>query len=167
MSHAQFVDAFLPPLPDSDDVEERTCKHFGLKPESPEIKMLRWSGFFDNTPVGLMQGSPAKILEFILNKKWALRDGDKDQIVMWHRFRYQMEGKGKEIQASLVATGFDAVYTAMSKTVGLPLGIATKLISQNKVTARGVVIPTTAEFYNPILQELSTLGITLHELEVR
>lgn len=167
MTHAQFLDAFLPPLPDSDDVEERTCRYVGLKPDSSEIKMLRWSGFFDKTPVGLTQGSPAMILEHVLNKKWALREGDKDQIVMWHRFRYQLEGKGKEIQASLVATGFDAVFTAMSNTVGLPLGIATKLIAHDKIKARGVVIPTTSEFYNPILTELGTLGIALNELEVR
>ena len=167
MTHAQFIDAFLPPLPDCTNVEDKTCKYFGLTPKSPEVEMLRWSGFFDNTPIGLTQGSPATILEHILNKRWALHDGDKDQIVMWHRFRYQLEGKGKETQASLVATGFDAVYTAMSKTVGLPLGIATKLISQGHVKARGVLIPTTPEFYNPVLDELGTLGIALNELEVR
>jgi saccharopine dehydrogenase (NADP+, L-glutamate forming) len=165
MTHAEFIDAFLPPLPDCDDPEEKACKCFGLKPESPEIKRLRWSGFFDDTPVGLLQGSPATILEHILNKKWALREEDKDRIVMWHRFRYLLDGKGKEIQASLVATGADAVNTAMSKTVGLPLGIATKLICGNRITTRGVVIPTTAEFYNPILDELGTLGIALEEWE--
>jgi saccharopine dehydrogenase (NADP+, L-glutamate forming) len=164
MTHEGFLDAFLPAH--AGDTAEKVCIHFGLKPSSSEITMLKWSGFFDQTPVGLEEGSPAKILEHILNKKWALKEEDKDQIVMWHRFRYLLSGKAKEIQASLVATGFDAVYTAMAKTVGLPLGIATKLIAADKIRARGVIIPTTGEFYKPILQELGALGITLNELEV-
>jgi saccharopine dehydrogenase (NADP+, L-glutamate forming) len=167
LTHAGFIDSFLPPLPDCDDLEEKLCVHFALNSTSPEIKMLKWSGFLEDIPVGLSDGSPAKILEHILNKKWSLQDEDKDQIVMWHRFRYALKGNGKEIQASLVATGSDAVFTAMAKTVGLPLGIATKLIASNNIRARGVVIPTTPEFYKPILQELSAFGITLTELEVR
>jgi saccharopine dehydrogenase-like NADP-dependent oxidoreductase len=167
MTHAAFVDSFLPPVPDCDNVEEKLCAHLGLKAAGPEIRMLKWSGFFDEVPVGLSEGTPAGIVETILNKKWALSKGDKDQIVMWHRFRYQIQGVGKETQAFLVATGSDEMYTAMAKTVGLPLGIATKLIATNRVSARGVLIPVTKEFYNPILMELRSFEITLNEIEIR
>jgi saccharopine dehydrogenase-like NADP-dependent oxidoreductase len=165
MTHAQFIDAFLPPLANIKKIEKKACAYFDLTPRSAEISMLRWSGLFEEVPVGLSHGSPARILEHILNKKWALRDEDKDQIVMWHRFRYLLDGQRKEIQASLVATGFDAVNTAMARTVGLPLGIATRLIAENKIRSRGVLIPTTAEFYDPMLAELGSLGITLTESE--
>jgi saccharopine dehydrogenase-like NADP-dependent oxidoreductase len=166
MTHASFVDSFLPPLTHCIGIAEKICSHFGLKSSDPEIEMLKWSGLFAETPVGLEEGSPARILEHILNKKWALKDDDKDEIVMWHRFRYTVDGTAKEIQASLVATGHDAVYTAMAKTVGLPLAIVTKLIANGKIRARGVVIPTTAEFYRPMLDELASLGITLNEIQV-
>jgi len=166
LTHAGFMDSFLPPYPEGGSIEAKIGALFGLNPAGDEMKMLRWSGFFEETPVGLTEGTPAMILEWILNKKWALKAEDKDQIVMWHRFRYLLEGNKKEIQASLVANGDDAVYTAMSKTVGLPLGIATKLIASDKIRARGVVIPTTPEFYKPILRELETFGITLQEVEV-
>ena len=164
MTHVGFLDAFLPSI--SGDTGKKVCTHFGLEPSCNEIKMLKWSGFFEETPVGLEEGSPAKILEHILNKRWTLKEEDQDQIVMWHRFRYLLNGKTKEIQASLVATGVDAVYTAMARTVGLPLGIATKLIAANNIKARGVIIPTTREFYKPILRELVSFGITLNESEV-
>ena len=167
MTHATFLDSFLPPLRECTSIEEKVSVHFGLPSNSAEIKMLKWSGFFEEIPVGLTEGSPARILEWILNKKWALKDGDIDQIVMWHRFRYAMQGRQKEIQASLVATGSDTIHTAMAKTVGLPLGIATKLISLRKVAKRGVLIPTTPEFYIPILKELTTLGIALIERDVQ
>ena len=167
MTHSTYLDSFLPFMPRHRSVEDKVCAYFGLTSSSPEINMLRWSGFFDEVPLGLAEGSPARILEHILNKKWALQDEDKDQIVMWHRFRYQAEGQEKEIQASLVATGTDAVYTAMAQTVGLPLGIATKLIALGAIRQRGVIIPTTPDFYLPILGELATLGITLDEREVQ
>jgi saccharopine dehydrogenase-like NADP-dependent oxidoreductase len=165
MTHAGFVDSFLPALPECQNIEEKICVYFGLKETSVEVSMLKWSGFFDDVPIGLSLGSPAKILEYILNKKWALKPEDKDQIVMWHRFRYQLVGMNKEIQASLVAIGNDDVYTAMAKTVGLPLGISTKLILQGKIGARGVMIPIAPEFYNPILAELASFDITLTERE--
>lgn len=167
MTHAGFIDSFLPHKPGTENIGQKLCSQFGLKEDSCEIQMLKWSGFLEETPVGLQKGSPADILECILNKKWKLKDGDKDQIIMWHRFSYHLEGKQKEIQTSLVATGSDAIYTAMAKTVGLPLGIATRLIAQDKVQVRGVVIPTIAEFYEPILEELRTLGINLVEVQVQ
>ena len=167
MTHDGFLDSFLPSIPNCANVEDKVRSHFGLKSTAPEISMLKWSGFFDPVPVGLKEGTPAQILEFILNKKWALGSNDKDQIVMWHRFRYDLGGNGKEIQASLVATGADEVNTAMAKTVGLPLAIATRLIASNQINARGVIIPTTPEFYNPILLELHQLGITLNEMQIR
>lgn len=167
MTHASFIDSFLPPIPDCSNVEEKLCAHLGLDASSAEITMLKWSSFFEDFTVGLPAGSPARILEFILNKKWALREGDKDQIVMWHRFRYQLLGADKEIQAALVVTGADDINTAMAKTVGLPLGIATNLVASNRVSARGVLIPTTAEFYLPILEALAAFGITLNEMQIR
>lgn len=166
MTHAEFIDAFLPPGPAQMPVEEKMCTYFGLTAESQEMNMLRWSGFFDETPVGMETGTPAQILEHILNKRWALKKDDKDQIVMWHRFRYNLQGAQREIQASLVATGFDDVYTAMSKTVGLPLAIATRLIITNRIAGRGVMIPITREFYEPVLSELSLFDITLIEREM-
>lgn len=167
MTHAGFIDTFLPAWSPDLSPKEKIRALFRLGADSAEISMLEWSGFFEETPVGLPAGSPAMILEWILNKRWSLKQEDKDQIVMWHRFRYLTDGEEKEIQASLVATGTDAVYTAMSKTVGLPLGIATRLIAFDQVQSRGVIIPTTMEFYGPILRELTDLGITLNEWQVR
>ncbi len=77
-----------------------------------------------------------------------------------------MNGKSREIQAHLTATGSDERETAMAKTVGLPLGIAAKLLAQGKINSRGVVIPVSKEFYEPILIALSTLGIQLVEKEL-
>lgn len=164
MTHQSFINAFLEENRGL-SVEQKLAGQFKLIPQSHQLQYLKWSGFFNEEPVGLKTGTPAQILEHILNKKWKLDPEDKDQIVMWHRFMFERNGKQKEIQASLIATGTDSTYTAMAKTVGLPLAIAAKLLLQNKIKSRGVVIPIQAEFYDPILKELKDHGIELGETE--
>lgn len=159
MTHRSFISSFLDLQGVS--IEEKLELMFDLKFDSEELKRLRWSGLFSDELVGLANGTPAQILEHILNKKWKLQAGDKDFIVMWHRFKFVKDGKEKEIQAYLTAKGDDEISTAMAKTVGFPLGIAAKLLLQGKIEQRGVRIPVTREIYEPVLKELSELGIRL------
>jgi saccharopine dehydrogenase-like NADP-dependent oxidoreductase len=164
MTHRDFMDSFL----DHDaktNVEEKLIRRFNLNMNGVELTRLRWSGLFSDEKIGLSKGTPAQILEHILNKRWALAPDDKDLVVMWHRFVFERGGKRFETQASLIAKGDDSINTAMAKTVGLPLAIAAKLLIQNKITKRGVVIPIHEEIYGPILAELKQLGIEVTESE--
>jgi saccharopine dehydrogenase-like NADP-dependent oxidoreductase len=162
MTHQDFLNAFLDYHPEW-TVEQKLSHRFNIKNDGPEIQRLNWSGFFDNEPIGLKEGTPAQVLEHILNKRWQLSPQDHDLVVMWHRFKYLADGAEKEIQASLVARGENSVHTAMAKTVGLPLAIAAKLLLQGKISQRGVLIPVAKEFYDPILKELGQIGIRLEE----
>jgi saccharopine dehydrogenase (NADP+, L-glutamate forming) len=166
MTHAAFIDSFLDESKQS-DIKSKLASQLGLSVNGVEMQRLSWSGLFSDEPVGLSKGTPAQILEHILNKKWKLKAADKDQIVMWHRFVYNVSDAEHEIQASLIATGTDATFTAMAKTVGLPLAITAKLVLSGKIKARGVVIPTSPEIYDPVLAELKTLGIELREEHIR
>ncbi len=164
MTHQGFINSFL------DFHSERTAKEklaekFGLGMDGPELIRISWAGLFDETPIGLNEGTPAQILEHILNKRWKLNPQDRDMIVMWHRFRFLQAGNKREIQASLVTLGENSNQTAMAKTVGLPLAIAAKLLLLGKIMQRGVVIPVSKEIYEPVLSELKTLGIELKENE--
>lgn len=165
LTHCAFINAFLD-FHALRSVEEKVCIAFGLEVDGEEMKRLRWSGLFSEERIGIENGTPAQILEHILSKKWKLNPGDKDFIVMWHRFVYELDGRSKEIQAHLTATGEDETDTAMAKTVGLPLGIAAELLLEQKITSRGVVIPVTKQMYEPILKALSGLGIQLVEREL-
>ncbi len=160
MTHRDFMSSFL----DVDENIEAAIGHrFGISPQGEEIKRLRWSGLFSEEKIGLAKGTPAQLLEHILNKKWKLVAGDKDFIVMWHRFKYLINGEEKEIQAWLTATGEDEAHTAMAKTVGLPLAMACKLLLQDKIKIRGVALPLQKEIYQPVLAELHEHGIRLEE----
>jgi saccharopine dehydrogenase (NADP+, L-glutamate forming) len=165
LTHEGFINSFLESN-SALSAEENLCKTFSLTKNSEELRRLRWSGLFSTEKVGLTKGTPAQVLEHILNKKWQLTAGDKDFIVMWHRFIYEQQGSRKEIQSYLAVTGEDEVQTAMAKTVGLPLGIAAKLLMLEKIKSRGVVIPVAKEIYDPILQELSSLRVSMVEREI-
>jgi saccharopine dehydrogenase-like NADP-dependent oxidoreductase len=160
LTHCGFMASFLET---NESVEETVCKRFRILPDGEEMKRLRWSGFFAEEKIGLAKGTPAQLLEHILNKRWKLSGGDQDFIVMWHRFRYVRGGKEEEIQAWLTATGEDETQTAMARTVGLPLAIACRLLLTGKIARRGVTIPLQPELYRPILDELKGFGIELKE----
>ncbi|MEO7988591.1 MAG: saccharopine dehydrogenase C-terminal domain-containing protein [Chryseolinea sp.] len=164
MRHIDFIQSFLDE--NTVSVQEKLCSLFKLTPDGEEIKRLRWSELFSDEKIGLETGTPAQVLEHILNKKWKLNAGDKDFIVMWHRFKYILNGKQKEIQAHLTTTGDDEINTAMAKTVGLPLAIAARLLVEGKIKQRGVAIPVTKEMYDPILASLGEMGVRLAEEEI-
>ncbi len=105
----------------------------------------------------------ADILQYCVEQKLALQPTDKDMIVMLHEIEYSLNGKKSTINSSLVVKGEDSLRTAMAKTVGLPLGIAAKLILEEKIKLKGLHIPTRKEIYEPVLEELKQHGIVFHE----
>lgn len=164
MTHRQFINSFLSFNP-HDSVELKLAHYMNIGLESDEMFKLKWAGLFDDELVGLQEGTPAQILEHILKKKWTLKPGDKDRIVMWHKFDYLENGHPKQIQAHMVATGDDLTHTAMSKTVGLPLGILAKLLLTGEIELKGVHIPTHKGLYDPVLSELEKMGFEFMERE--
>ena len=166
MSYRDFVNAFLPYSP-SDSVELK-LRH-QLKIDQDDIvwdKLVELDIFNSEKKVQLKKATPAQILQKILIDSWSLAQNDKDMIVMYHKFGYQKNGKKHQIDASMVVLGDDQTYTAMAKTVGLPVAIATLAILNKKIKTPGVQIPITPEVYQPILKELKTFGITFQEKEV-
>jgi saccharopine dehydrogenase-like NADP-dependent oxidoreductase len=66
----------------------------------------------------------------------------------------------------MVVLGENRIHTAMAKTVGLPVAIATLLILNKKITTYGVQIPLKKEIYEPVLKELITYGVIFNEYKV-
>ena len=166
MSYRDFVNAFLPYSP-TDSVELK-FRH-ALKIDQDDIvwdKFLELDIFNAKKMVELDKATPAQILQKILMDSWTLSEDDKDMIVMYHKFGYELNGKKHQIDATMVALGEDQTYTAMAKTVGLPVAIATMAILDGKIKTPGVQIPITKEVYTPILKELKSYGVIFKEIEV-
>ncbi|WKL47056.1 saccharopine dehydrogenase NADP-binding domain-containing protein [Flavobacterium pectinovorum] len=163
MSYRQFTNSFLPYHP-TDSVEIKT--RLILKIDQDDImwdKLLELDLFNPNKKVNLPNATPAQILEKILSDSWTLEPDDKDMIVMYHKFGYELNGKNKQIDSKMVCIGDDQTYTAMAKTVGLPVAMATLLILNGKITTPGVQLPINKEVYLPILKELEEYGVIFNE----
>ncbi len=113
-------------------------------------------------PLNAGFSSSAGILQNLMEKKLAMQPGEKDMIVMLHEINYVIEGKRQLVKSSLVVEGTES-HTAMAKTVGLPLGIAAKLILEEKINITGLHIPIIPEIYEPVLQELQDHDIQFTE----
>lgn len=165
MSYRDFVNSFLPYSP-TDSVELK-FRH-NLKIDQDDImweKLLELDIFNPNKKVGLKNATPAQILQKILMEKWSLAPDDKDMIVMYHKFGYELDGEKKQIDATMVNIGRDQSHTAMARTVGLPVGIAALKILNGTINTPGVQLPITKEVYEPILEELAENGIVFREEE--
>ena len=165
MTYKDFTNSFLI-YRKNDSVDLKLAYHCGIRLDSPTMERLRWLGIFDDTNVGIPNATPAQILQRIMEQKLGLKPEDHDMIVMLHKFDFTLNGKRKQIQSSLCVEGDDPVYTAMAKTVGLPVAIAATLILQNQISIKGVVIPIHKEIYEPVLKELENFGIHLKEKEI-
>jgi saccharopine dehydrogenase-like NADP-dependent oxidoreductase len=109
--------------------------------ESDIIKKIEWLGLLGSEKIPLTDVSPAEILLDLLKKKWNFSEKDKDMVILQSEVEYELEGKIEKIVSSLVVYGKEGFNTAMSASVGLPIGIGTNLILSNKVKEKGVVIP--------------------------
>lgn len=163
MSYRQYVNSFLPYHPtDSVEIKMRLI----LKIDQDDImwdKLLELDLFNRDKKVGLKNATPAQILEKILSESWTLQPDDKDMIVMYHKFGYEINGKKEQIDSKMVCIGEDQTYTAMAKTVGLPVAMATLLILNGTITTPGVQLPIRKEVYLPILKELEEYDVVFHE----
>ncbi len=166
ISYREFTNLFLPYHP-TDSVELKLRLSLGI--EQDDImwdKLLELDLFNANKIVGIPNATPAQILEKILADSWTLQPDDKDMIVMYHKLGYEINGEQKQIDSKMVCVGDDQTYTAMAKTVGLPVAMATLQILNGNITTPGVQLPINKEVYEPILKELEEYGVVFHEKEM-
>ena len=128
--------------------------------------MFDYLGFFDESPVPENVKTSADILQYLLEKKLVMHPHDKDMIVMLHELEYTNGNQHSKITSALIVKGENNVRTAMAKTVGLPLGIAAKLILKGRIPLTGLHIPILPEIYEPVLDELTKYDIQFTESEL-
>ncbi len=162
-SIATFTKSFLI----SEDCEpkdkiERTIRR-NISPQTYE--RIEYLGLFSTESCPISHPTAAQVLEYIIVNKWVLKPNDKDLIVMQHEIEYSLNNEERTVYSTLYREGRNDTYTAMAETVGLPLAIYTKLRLRGMFNKPGVFIPVEKEMYEPILAELSTIGIHFLESE--
>jgi saccharopine dehydrogenase-like NADP-dependent oxidoreductase len=89
---------------------------------------------------------------------------ERDMIALCHDFRIEFpDGKRERIQSQLINFGVPSGDTSMSRAVSLPAAISVEMILTGRIQRTGVLRPITQDIYNPVLDELASLGITCQE----
>ena len=149
-----------------DELKQILNKEYDISPKSQEFKNLEWSGFFSNKLIEIKNGTFSDFLLSILKDKWTLEKTDVDVIVMVHLFIYKSKNKLKKLMSYLKIEGEDNIYTAMSKTVGLPIVALIEYLISTNFNQSGIHLPFDKKIYEPVLKKLNELNINFTEKEI-
>lgn len=163
LTHNAFTAQFLPRRDNNVPIQVQVARFLGLPLESEVIKTLEYLGLFEDTSLKLSLGTAAEVLQSILADRLKLEDTDKDMVIMHHNFEYTISGQYFKETSFMRMEGLDKRRTAMAKTVGLPLAIATDLLLQKKFSTKGCVIPNSTDIYLPVLKALEKWGVVFDE----
>lgn len=135
--------------------------------DAKTIKALEWLRIFEPRLInGAKTTDSATILQELLERRWKMRPMDKDMVVMQHEVEYDRKGQNNKVVATMIVLGQDKLYSAMAKTVGLPMGILAKKILKGEIDTKnlhGVHIPVMQEVFTPVLRELKKHGVEFIE----
>lgn len=169
LTYRGLVEAYLEGVwhqyPEGYGLKKRLADFLKIDHQDEIIKKLDWLGIFEEKRIGLENASPAEILQALLLEKWTMQPVDRDMVVMQHHFIYKEKDKRKRLLSSLVMKGEDAAQTAMSKLVGLPVGVFVKQIMLGRIETVGVHIPVIKDIYEPVLDEMAEHGVAFDEKE--
>ena len=164
-SYREIVEMFLPQTRSESSIEFRLANYLGISTTGRIMENLRWLGLLSPEPAGIEGNSAADALIFLLKKKLPLPEGARDAIILFHDLtaHYPETQRRERIRSTLVQYGEPGVTTAMAKSVGLPAGIAVKLLLSGGMPLTGCHIPTHPAVYEPVLAELEAEGLKFEE----
>ncbi len=149
------------------DLKKETAKKLGIAASSAVMKRLEWLGLFSDETVP-EAGNYLDVLSAQLQKKLFFKEGEKDLLLLRHRFIVENKDKTRDlITSTLIDFGIPFGDSSMARTVSLPMAIGTRLIAEGRITRQGVFIPVTPDVYLPVLAELETLNIKMAEKRSR
>ena len=161
MTCAGFMRSFVPGS--SGDPKEVIARKMGLPVSHPAVSKLAWLGMFDESPLPVAGGGNVDVMAAVMLEKCRFSPGERDLLVQRHEFVIEYP-RGKEaVSSTMVDFGIPGGDSAMARTVSLPVAIGARMILEGRLARRGVVAPVLPDIYDPILNELKTLGIALEE----
>jgi saccharopine dehydrogenase-like NADP-dependent oxidoreductase len=140
------------------------AKKLKIPLKSAAIQALDYLGFFSNELLHYHESTPFNITSDRMIKKMILSANERDMVVLQHIFLASYpEGKKEVIKSSMLDFGSPSTNTSIARTVALPAAIAIRMILEKRIEIKGVCRPVTPQIYNPILDELKSLGVEMKE----
>lgn len=125
---------------------------------------LRWIGIFSDEKI-TPRGNPLDCLCASLEKKMQYEEGERDFVMLQHRFEIEHKDGSRETRTStLCEYGDPKGYSAMAKLVGVPCAVAVKQVLNGSLSEKGVLAPMSSKINDPLMKELKEkYGIYLVE----
>lgn len=125
---------------------------------------LKWVGIFSEEKI-IPRGNPLDTLCATLEKKMQFEEGERDLVMLQHKFEIEDKDGRKETRTStLVEYGNPAGYSAMAKLVGVPCGVAVQQVLNGTISEKGILAPMSSKINDPLMKELrEKYGIELKE----
>jgi saccharopine dehydrogenase-like NADP-dependent oxidoreductase len=146
------------------NIRKNIAAKLGISKDSPVMESFDFLGFFSDEPLHCIENSPFEITSDRMISRMMLKNDERDMVILQHIFlALYPDGTKEVIKSSMLDFGSADTNTSISRTVALPAAIAVKLILDGKISLRGVLRPVYPEIYNPVIDELKTLGIEMKE----
>ncbi len=145
------------------NVKEKVAEKLNLDLHAPAIEAMEWLGFFNSEKVQLKEGSTFDLTADLMMKKMMLPEGSRDMVIMLHSFLVEKANGTKEVIKSRLLDFATKEDTSIARTVALPAAIAVKMILDGKISDTGVRIPIAKSIYEPVLNELEKMSISMTE----
>ncbi|KAI9891300.1 MAG: Saccharopine dehydrogenase [NADP(+), L-glutamate-forming] [Vezdaea aestivalis] len=115
---------------------------------------FRWIGLFSDEPI-IPRGTPLDTLCATLEKKMQYETGERDMVMLQHKFDIEWKNGDKEQRTStLVDYGDPKGYSAMARLVGTPCAVAVRLVLDGTISEKGVLAPMTSRINDPLIRVL-------------
>ncbi len=160
-----YEDVFAGLIGAEGNLPEALAEFLKMDVDADPIGRMQWLGLLSAATVpGQADTTVLDVLADLLLEKLPYEKDERDMIVLQHDFEAEYpDGRKEKITSALVDMGIPGGDSAMARTVSLPAAIATRMILEGKITETGVHIPVEPAIYEPVLEELETLGIGFKE----
>ncbi|MHA1851488.1 MAG: saccharopine dehydrogenase C-terminal domain-containing protein [Candidatus Thorarchaeota archaeon] len=145
------------------DVKEAVANFCKIDKDGMVISRFEWLGLFDEREIDSKINTRLDALCTLFEEKMNYAPGERDMIVMHHEFIAEYPDKKQKITSTMIDYGIPNGDSSMSRTVALPVAIASRMILEGRINLTGVYRPIIPEIYEPILEELATMDISLEE----
>ena len=162
-TYAQFTASLIGEIEEigkeySETILSKTASFLKVESNSDLINKMKWLGLFDSREIAIAKGTNADVLVDLMMRKMSYTPLEQDMVIVHAEIVAEFSNRREKRVSTMLVKGEPGGDSAMSRAVSLPAAIASKLILEGKIKAKGVQRPTLPEIYQPVLKEMSDFG---------
>ncbi len=164
LTYRDLTEMFLPVHAGDGELETRIAQYLGISPTGRIMENLRWLGLFDDDPIPRGVRTVAEAMIHRLSQRLRLGPDDRDMVVLWHELEAEHpDGRRERVRTTMIEYGEPGGTTAIARTVGLPVALATAMILRDELPLTGCHIPVHPAVCSRILAALGEAGLRFDE----